>query len=374
MQQYMYQDNTQTTKQSTILAVDDVPANLTILTEILKNRYKLKIATNGRKALEIIDQSTPDLILLDIIMPGMDGFEVCRQIRTSEKCDEVPIIFLTARDEPEDVVSGFQLGAADYITKPFNAEELLVRVKAHLELKHNRDTIKQQAAAQRELIHVLCHDLANPVGSIMNVLEVLRMQPENFLEFQDLLDMAADNSIAIIKLVRQMSAVEEKPLQLEELNLADAVQDSLMMLKGRFTQKAIQVLPDVGPVVTVQAEPTSLVNSVINNLLTNAVKFSENGAIIKIHATSEPDVVTLSVTDQGIGMPPELLSHVFDIHKTANRPGTLGETGTGFGMPLIRKFMNAYKGDIRITSRAIEEFPDEHGTTVTLVFPGKQES
>jgi len=128
--------------QALILIVDDLPQNLQVLGSILrKNKYQIAVATNGQQAIDVLENISPDLILLDVMMPGIDGHEVCRRLKEQERTRDISIIFLTAKSETADIVKGFDLGAVDYITKPFNATELLSRVKTHIELKKNRDVI-----------------------------------------------------------------------------------------------------------------------------------------------------------------------------------------------------------------------------------------
>src|SRR5690349_4561466 len=144
------------TKPSRILIIEDEPANIQTLSTILKERgYNINIATNGRQGLEVLERIRPDLILLDIMMPEMDGFETCRRIKTSTASREIPIIFLTAKTDTADIVRGFELGAVDYVAKPFNAHELLARVNTHLTLDHlHREN-------ERLLLNVLPASIAN---------------------------------------------------------------------------------------------------------------------------------------------------------------------------------------------------------------------
>ena len=132
-------------KKNKILFVDDVPTNIKVLLEVLKDEYKIIFAQSGPEAIELADKSAPDLILLDIMMPDMDGYEVCRQLKKNKKTSDIPIIFATALDEEEDETKGFELGAVDYITKPFSLPIVRARIRTHLELKQRRDQLKQQA-------------------------------------------------------------------------------------------------------------------------------------------------------------------------------------------------------------------------------------
>jgi DNA-binding response OmpR family regulator len=136
-----------------ILIVDDTPKNIQLLGTILKNiGYKIIVATNGLQALEILEKVKPDLILLDVMMPELDGYETCKRIKSNENLKDIPVIFLTAKTQPEDIVKGFELGAVDYIIKPFNSSELIARVKTHLELKFNQDLLQTLLNFQRDMV------------------------------------------------------------------------------------------------------------------------------------------------------------------------------------------------------------------------------
>jgi two-component system sensor histidine kinase/response regulator len=160
--------NTAENPKPLIFIVDDVPGNLQVLIHILKQEeYRIAAAGNGHQALDMIPAARPDLVLLDIMMPGMDGYEVCRQLKTNPAAADIPIIFLTAKAETADIVKGFELGAVDYVTKPFNPAELLVRVKTHLELKFSREKLTDLIAARDKFFSIIAHDLRNPVQNLI---------------------------------------------------------------------------------------------------------------------------------------------------------------------------------------------------------------
>ena len=343
-----------------ILAVDDVPMNLDLLTDILDPLYNISATVSGKDALEILEENTPDLILLDIMMPEMDGYEVCRIIKSNKKWKDITVIFLTAKNETEDIVRAYEAGAVDYLSKPFNPPELLARVKAHLEIKESRDIIKRHNAEQKEMLHILCHDLANPFASVLSVLDIV--EEDNFSEYSDLLKRSAENGLGIIELIRQMRKLDEKPLTLETISLTDALSESVEMLSSKFQNKGIHVNRKFDKDFIIRAEKRSLINSVINNILTNAIKFSHPNGQIDIMSKESGRNILLSVSDYGIGIPVDALETIFDVNKSVSRTGTAGEEGTGFGMPLVRKFMNAYGGEIEIESEAGQ------GTTIWLTF------
>ncbi len=347
------------TKMS-ILAIDDVALNLDLLVDILDPFYNVSATISGKDALIMMEENIPDLILLDIMMPEMDGYEVCERIKKNKNWENIPIIFLTAKNETEDIVRAYKLGAADYLSKPFNPPVLLARVKAHLEIYESRDIIKKQNAEQKELLHVLCHDLTNPFASVLSVLNSI--DAENFNEYSELLKKSAENGLGIIALIRQMRKLEEKPLVLDSISLYDSLLESLNMLDTKFKNKNISVKLEVEKKVKILAEKTSLINSVLNNILTNAIKFSHPYGIIEITFRKQGEKIILLLKDYGIGIPKKMLNILFNVNQSVSRKGTDGEEGTGFGMPLVRKFMSEYGGKIDIES------VENEGTTIILTF------
>ncbi len=356
-----------THKPPRVMIVDDTPQNIQVLgTTLRRENYQIYVAQNGVQALEMINEILPDLILLDVMMPELDGFDTCRRLKAEERTCDIPIIFLTAKAETNDIVHGFELGAVDYVTKPFNATELLIRVRTQLELKSSRDEVQRISHERKELVHILCHDLANPMSTMLSI---LNMQDffATFDEMRELLVSAAENGLNVIQLVREMQALDEHELELDYLNLSSMLIESERMLHNRFSDKQVALEKDIDSDLNVKVERTSFVNSVVNNLLTNALKFSYPDSIIHISCEvfDEKNLV-LRIQDTGIGMSEKLLQGLFDVRKTTSRRGTNGEQGTGFGMPLVEKFMHAYGGRIEVASRSEKQHPDDHGTTISL--------
>lgn len=355
-----------------ILIVDDVPKNIQLLAQVLDDAgYAVKAAMNGKEALAAVEKAVPDLILLDVMMPEMDGYETCNRLKEEKGLIEVPIIFLTAKNETEDVVKGFDLGAVDYVTKPFNAAELLSRVKTHVELKKARATIDQISEERKELIHVLCHDMANPIGFVLSVIDMAKEDPSFYEDMKDNIEKSMTNSLEMIGLVRNLMAIEggKHDLDISPFELDGLISESVDILNIKLKEKNISIEREIPKGLEVRVERTSFVNSVLNNIITNAVKFSENGAKLSISAAKEGDEVRLRVRDYGIGMPESILNNLFDIKKKTSRKGTAGETGTGFGMPLMKKFVHIYGGELNVMS-AEKKDSDDHGTTVELLLKG----
>jgi signal transduction histidine kinase len=246
--------------------------------------------------------------------------------------------------------------------------------KMNGQLEENRNAIEKQSRERKELLHVLCHDLANPLSSIIGVMDLIEVMPQ-YTTLKDEAVKVAYKGLDIIELVREMRAIEDNKatLKLENINLKESVTESLMILRKKFENKNITPDVDIPGDIIISAEKISLVNSVINNLLTNALKFSNEGSVIKINVeNNSAGFICLAVSDTGVGMSPRLQKDIFNANKATNRTGTAGEAGTGFGMPLVKKFMNAYGGEITVESKAREQFPGEHGTKVKLFFkPGQ---
>ncbi|HEO66295.1 MAG TPA: hybrid sensor histidine kinase/response regulator [Spirochaetes bacterium] len=360
-------------KNSKILIVDDTPKNIQVLGKTLEQKdYEIIVAQDGLQALKVVEKTLPDLILLDIMMPKMDGFETCKRLKDNPKTKEIPIIFLTAKIEIDDLVKGFDLGAVDYITKPFNSKELLRRVETHLELKRKSESLEWSNQNNRELIHILCHDLTNPIGFIEGVLQLTDQDPFIFQEMKKSLWTAVKNSINIIDQVRKMQALTEGKYELD-LNLVPLklfIQESMEILKPKLIAKNLELVIDIDDHLEVMVERTSFSNSVINNLLTNAIKFSYPNTKIYMSAIHKTDQVTLSIKDEGMGMPKGLLKDLFKMNKSTTRPGTVGEKGTGFGMPLVYRFVNAYGGGIEIFSKEKSHDSKDHGTQVYITLKG----
>jgi len=358
----------------TLLIVDDTKGNIDLLVAILKNDYRLKIATTGEKAIEIAQyEPVPDLILLDIMMPGIDGYEVCRHLQKDEMTRDIPVIFLTAKADTKDETKGLQLGAVDYITKPINPDILKVRIKTHLQLKQNKDTISKISQEQKELIHILCHDLLNPIGFVVSILEMSKDTPEFWEEMKGHIEAAMNNSMEMINLVRTIVALDENKVELElkPHSLDLLLHDSISIIQSKLSEKNLQLNVQIDKNITIYVERTSFINSVINNILTNAIKFSfPNSEIyISTSAHKHKDFITLSVRDYGIGMPESLIKNIFSTSKPTTRKGTKGEQGTGFGMPLVKKFISHYGGNISISSREQKVSLDDHGTEIILDLP-----
>jgi two-component system, sensor histidine kinase and response regulator len=344
-----------------LLIVDDVLENIQLLGRLLRKRIEgtIAVARDGEAALRAVAHRRPDLILLDVMMPRVSGYDVCRQLKSDPATADIPIIFLTAKVEEADVVKGFDLGAVDYVSKPVQQEVLLARVRTQLKIIEKEQRILEQSRQQARLLHILCHDMANPIAAVRGCLHLLRTEcrGEHEIELLDLASMAIEGAGGIVDQVRETLALTDgkRRLRLEALPLDELVAESVAVLEDRFRQKGVSLLVEVGEGQLIRAEKVSFINSVLNNLLTNALKFSDPGARVRVRSVSGDETIEVWVEDEGIGMSPELVASLFDFSAVTSRVGTQGEEGTGYGMPLVKAFIEAYGGAIEVESAPRQE-------------------
>lgn len=374
------------------LVVEDSQTYRLVVVETLQREgVSVDQAEDGAEAYEIMaaDPKKYDIVITDLDMPKMNGIELVEKLRNEMGLKDLPLIVLSAINSKVTQLDLFKAGASDYITKPFIKEELLARLRVHLEsrlltarlkenllevkklndnLEKSKEEVERQSNERRELLHVLCHDLANPISSVIGVMDILNVSGD----MEDLKKEAEKtlyNSLDIISLVRQLRALEDRKTKFElaKINLKVAVFESVAMLEQRIESKRINVKIDIDESLEALAEHTSFVNSVLNNLITNAVKFSysDSDVLIRAYSKGKREIV-LEIEDSGVGMSGALLRDLFNMNKATSRSGTDGEIGTGFGMPLVKKFMNAYDGEIEVFSKDERTFPEKHGTLVKL--------
>ena len=362
----MKDSNDKSAEVPVILIADDTSINRQLLGALLIDEgYELIMAKNGLEVLDYVKNNIPDMILLDIMMPEMDGFETLSILKMNSETEQIPVIFLSAMNESEDIVKGFELGAVDYLTKPFIGSELIQRIRTQMELKTKQDALELMNNRNVELIHTLTHDLTNPLAQIKTILQLSEQSPAIFDEFKNDLIISVDNGLEIIDSVRNLKAMETEKLILEPVNLNEAFKESESILNQKFTSKNVKIKLNIKGTLYVMAQKTILINSIINNLLTNALKFSYRDSFIYIDAfIKEKGIITLSIRDTGIGIPDYIMKDIFLISKKTSRPGTDGESGTGFGMPLVKKFIDLFGGEITVQS--VVEGENGNGTIVTI--------
>jgi two-component system sensor histidine kinase/response regulator len=357
-----------------ILIAEDIPKNMEMVCSILrKEGYRLAMAGNGRQALTMVPDVRPDLILLDIMMPEMNGFEVCEELKKKTGTKDIPIIFLTAKVDTEDVVKGFELGAVDYVTKPFKGAELLSRVKTHLELKFAREELKELNATKDKFLSIIAHDLRNPLQCLLLYADSLHndytlineeQRKDYFYKFFNNSNLIAALLENLLKWAQsQRGILEQHP---EKIDLHALTTENIELLKENAVKKDISVSSTVQPGTFAYADK-NMIRTVIRNLLSNAVKFTKPGGKVEV-STAKPangKTVALTVSDNGVGIKAKEIDGLFRIDvKQQQKTGTANEKGTGMGLILCKEFVEKNNGTIQVTSE-----PGK-GSRFTFTLPG----
>ncbi len=234
-------------KKSKILIVDDTPQNIEVIINILNNEFSLIVAKDGRQALHVIEKLIPDLILLDVSMPEMDGFEVCKLIKNNPNTKDVPIIFLTARAESDDIIKGFMVGGADYVTKPFRIEELKARMNIHLKLRQKELQLQELNATKDRFFSIIAHDLKNPFSGLIGITDIILknrkiMSQEKLDEMIRILHDSSHHGYKLLENLLEWSRTQTKSIQYEPRNfyIKDILNQTFYLIKPNADQKNIK--------------------------------------------------------------------------------------------------------------------------------------
>ena len=365
-----------------ILIVDDVVSNVLLLKILLTNeKFQVCTASNGNMCIEMAKSEHPDLILLDVMMPDLNGFDTAVILKKDPETQEIPIIFLTALNNPSDLVKGFQVGANDFLTKPFNKEELVMRVMHQIQLVAAKRIIVRQNEELRRTISnrdkmysVIAHDLRSPMASIRMVLNlaVNVVSPEMVGdEIFGLLDKANRESEETHDLLDNLlkwtkSQTGRLNVVYQDIDLDDIVPGAVDIFKMIAEMKKIDLkyLP-ADEKLTVHGD-NDMIKTVIRNFLSNAVKFTPEGKSIEVFYKREGDFARISVRDHGVGVAPERVETIF--HKGETTYGTGGEEGSGLGLQLCQDFARKNGGDAQVESTLGE------GSTFSFTIPLKKDA
>jgi len=340
-----------------ILIVDDIPDNLRVLGGILKvEGYKIRPVLNGELALQVAEKEKPDLILLDIMMPGLDGYEVCRRLKENSGLKDIPVIFISALSDTNDLVKAFESGGVDYITKPFQAAEVSVRVATHLKICRQNADLRQLNATKDKFFSIIAHDLRGPIGNMLSISEMIsekgQVDEDTLYMF---LEMQKELSKDTIQLLENLliwarsntNKIEFEPVLLD-LNLL--IKESIEGANIQALNKNILISDATDTKYEVFADE-NMIRLVLRNLLSNAIKFTPKDGQISITANSGSDQsILISVKDTGIGIPAEMLEKLFSIDSGNKRYGTDGESSSGLGLVLCKEFVDKHRGSISVKS------------------------
>ncbi len=348
-----------------ILLIDDNPINIRVAAKILRTRqYNISFSLSGREGLQKAQSVDFDLILLDIMMPEMDGYEVCRILKNDSRTRNVPVIFLTAKTEPENVVKAFELGGADYVTKPFNGKELLSRVETHIRLKQWSEELKTTNRKLREandtkdkMFSIISHDLLGPFGNIRESLEMIAneevtMDEVSMQKFVKAMWQSINTAYSLLENLLYWARSQQGRMVYKPgiINADEVVQETFALLRGMAGHKKICLHSEGFSGEKVFADKNAM-KTILRNLVSNALKFTEPGGEVTVKFTDQNnEFVRISVIDTGIGMNKEVLQQIFKKYKSDPRWGTRGEKGVGLGLVITREFVEKQGGEIWVES------------------------
>lgn len=382
------------TKTASILVVDDTLENLDVLKNILSDEhYEVRPLPNGELALRAAQAEVPDLILLDIMMPNMDGYEVCAQLKADPRTRNVPVIFVSALQETEDKLRAFSVGGVDYVSKPFQAEEVLARVSTHLqlariqrELRDSKQLLEEKNAAlvqlnqeKNEFLGIAAHDLKNPLAGIRGYAHIIKTganinSAAQISGYADIIEDSARKMFTLITNLLDVNAIEDGKMAINMENM-----DCISLLKDIATEhgfhgakKQIRVnltLPDSVPQVVSHSDT---LQQILDNLVSNAVKYSPLGSQVDISLQITSNAAQIRIQDQGPGFTEADKAKLFNKFARLSAKPTGGEHSTGLGLFIVRKLVEALHSKVWCESQTgqgacfVLELPLVQGKTPTL--------
>jgi two-component system sensor histidine kinase/response regulator len=365
----------ETTIPARILVVDDQPANLQMVGSTLGSLgHEIIPATDGTTALKRLALRKPDLILLDLLMPGMDGCEVCRRLKENPEWADIPVIFLSAADDKDLIVRALNSGGVDYITKPFNRAELTSRVRTQLALKFARDQLKQLAEDKDELLGIVAHDLKNHLGGMAMSARLLhgrvtRLADARSSQLAENILHSGEKLLAFVKeFLANAAADHGVPLKPSAVNFTDSAAGTVKQYQEIAKHKKLEIQTDFrANEALVFADPHAL-DQVLDNLLSNALKFSPPGKKIRVSVNRNNGHVDCLIRDEGPGFTPEDKARMFRRYGRLSARPTGNEPSTGLGLSIVQKLVNAMNGEL------VCESDPGNGTAFTIRLPSADKS
>ena len=360
-----------------ILIVDDMPDNLDVLVSYLEyHQYEIIVANSGEEAIQRIESHMPDIILMDIIMPGMNGVDTCRLIKTNIQTKDIPIIFMTALSDMVDKIKGFEAGGVDYITKPFHLDELLARVKTHLTIKNmqqeliilNQD-LHHTNATKDKFFSLIAHDLRNPFNKLIISTDLLvqfidDLEPQKIKEFVMDIHKASKGAFDLLENLLEWSKIQTNAIDFipNKFDLYKNIDNVIVLYANAAQLKGIEIINLVKNESWVYAHEETI-ESVVKNVISNSVKYCDEGDTITISAQESEDYLMVTIVDTGGGIDEEIMQNLYRIDIKCSTPGTKDEHGTGLGLILCKEFIERNGGQFNINSELWD------GTTVNFLVP-----
>ena len=371
------------TQRPRILLVDDTPANLLAFANALEEEFAFQVVTSGADALEIVKRTPPDLIVLDVMMPEMDGFEACRRFKADPRLAEIPVIFVTALSDIKSHVVGLELGAEDFLTKPINIEIARQRIKTLLErdyyrrqLRAQRDSLEEQVEqrtveyrtakieaenanrAKSEFLANMSHEIRTPMNAIIGMTHLLRRELDDAraLDRVDKISAAANHLLNIINDILDLSKIEAGKLSLEnsDFNVERVVENACALLQEKAEAKGLELVIELRGVPPMLHGDRLRLGQILLNFIGNAVKFTETGSVTIrgwIAGASDRGItLRLAVADTGIGLSSEQMERMFNAFEQGDASTTRRYGGTGLGLAINRRLVDLMGGRIGVDS------------------------
>lgn len=350
--------------QDTLLIIEDVPANIGVLLDFFHRKgFRVLIAVDGKEGLEVAQYAKPDLILLDIMLPDLDGFTVCQRLKANPELADIPVIFMTALNETVDKLKGFELGAADYVTKPIQHEEVMARVSAHLKLLHLQNALRDHADALEQrnqeletFSRTVAHDLKTPLNGIIGFSRLLTALPEGTpLETGHLQDLqwvlhAAEKMTSIIEsllLLAKVGASSQLELPIEALDMGMILESVQERLSPDIKRTAAEVDFSGVEEWPIAAAYAPWVEEVWVNYLSNALKYGGQPPVVSLGAVQEDSFVRFWVKDNGEGLDEVAQSYLFTPFTRLQNDGE----GHGLGLTIVKKIIEKLGGNVGVHSQ-----------------------
>lgn len=360
-----------------LLLVDDTPENLQVLYRALRDEYEIFSATNGRKALQLAGSQRPDLILLDVMMPEMDGYQVCASLKDDPFTRDIPVIFITAKTDADSEMRALSAGAVDFIHKPFSTGVVRARVRLHLELVRHRehleelvftrtrelaearDAAESASRAKSAFLSIMGHELRTPMNHIMGLGHLLAKESAGE-RAKELLSRLRESSLRLLKLINDIldfSQSEAEQIRIEDIDfdLNTLLNQAERGVREAASRKGVVLARNVDPTLPLRlrGDPVRL-QQILGHLLGNGVKFSEQGEItVRVRRIEEHHggvVARFEVEDQGIGIAPDVQAHLFQVFSQGDNTLTRSYGGSGIGLALSRRLVSLMAGEMGFSS------------------------
>jgi len=378
-----------------VLIVDDLPKNIMVLGNNLMNEnYQIAYARSGKEAIELSQKNNFDLILLDVMMPEMDGYETCERILANPKTSRVPIIFITAKNDYESIIKGFEVGAKDYVTKPFNSKELLARVRTHLELKRSTEALEalnknlesivdertellvdanrklnQLDKAKSSFLGIISHEIRTPLNGIFGSVEMLKdiHEDEETTEIVQIISESADRLLKFSELSSLITElnIDHYRLERDKVNLTDIIN---LVIKKEFINSDeynhVDIVFEQDTKEFIIDAEIKLIKKIISDVINNSIKFAEEAVKIDICITQEAGYTALKIHDNGVGFPQSIL---LDSLQAFQSDAETYYEGKGLSLAAAKLIMDAHSGHIEVYNI------DSGGAGVCVKFRNKQD-